>query len=240
MDAISISPYCVKMSQDLLYAVKTGRNTQLYLQQLEAVDIDILRQELADDTHKKAFWINLYNAFVKIALSQNSAQYQNRHRFFQQRFIAIGPHRISIDLIEHGILRRSQLKWGLGYLTNPFATSLEKQLWVAILDYRIHFALNCGAQSCPPIAFYTPERIDAQLDMATANYLQQEVEYVPDQNKWLLPAILSWFRGDFGGKKGIRQLLQQYHFTPPAAQIRPRITFKKYDWSLQLPSFANG
>lgn len=240
MDAISLSPSCITLSQDLLYAVKLGSSIQPYLQQLETVDIDALRQELADDAHKKAFWINLYNAFVQIALSQNPAQYQNRSRFFQQRFITIGRHRISLDLIEHGILRRSQLKWGLGYLTNPLPTRLEKQLRVAILDYRIHFALNCGAKSCPPIAFYTPEKIDAQLDMATASYLQQEVAYMPGQNKWLLPAILSWFRGDFGGKKGIRQLLQQYHVTPPAAESRPKISFKKYDWSLQLPSFTKG
>jgi Protein of unknown function, DUF547 len=240
MDAISLSPSYIKLSQELLYAVKTGSSTQPYLQQLKAVNMDTLQQELADDTHKKAFWINLYNALVQVALSQNPAQYQNRSRFFQQPFIAIGPHRISLDLIEHGILRRSQLKWGLGYLTNPFATSLEKKLRVATLNYRIHFALNCGAQSCPPIAFYTPEKIDVQLDMATANYLQQELVYVADHNKWLLPAILSWFRGDFGGRKGIRQLLQQYHFTPPTGQIWPKIAFKKYDWSLRLSSFTSG
>lgn len=239
MDAIPPTSY-IKLSQDFLYAVKTGSSTHLYLQQLKTVHMDALHRELATDNHKKAFWINLYNAFVQVALSQNPAHYQNRSHFFRQPFITIGQHRISLDLIEHGILRRSQLKWGLGYLTNPFAGHLEKKLRVAVLDCRIHFALNCGAQSCPAIAFYTPEKIDAQLDMATTNHLQQEALYEASQNKWLLPAILSWFRGDFGGKSGIRQLLQRYHTTHSTAKKQPKIVFKKYDWSLRLRSFASG
>ncbi len=32
------------------------------------------------------------------------------------------------------------------------------------MDKRIHFALVCGAKSCPPIRVYTPEELDEGLD----------------------------------------------------------------------------
>ena len=54
----------------------------------------------------------------------------------------------SLDDIEHGILRRNarnHIEVGDSKLTHM----------VDKVDYRIHFALNCGAQSCPAIAFYT-------------------------------------------------------------------------------------
>ncbi|MFW1581992.1 DUF547 domain-containing protein, partial [Vibrio parahaemolyticus] len=65
-------------------------------------------------------------------------------------------------------------------------------------------ALNCGAKSCPPIAFYDDAKLDAQLDIATKAYLIGSVTYDSNANKVYVPALLSWFRGDFGGKKGER------------------------------------
>merc|ERR1719184_519606 len=53
------------------------------------------------------------------------------------------------------------------------------------LDPRLHFALNCGARSCPPIRIYTEERINSQLEMATESFLSQEVNVVAKEaNKW--------------------------------------------------------
>lgn len=69
------------------------------------------------------------------------------------------------------------------------------------MDYRTHFALNCGAKSCPPIAFYKPEELNEQLDMAMKVYLQNETTYNQAKNIVELPAIMGWFRRDFGGKK---------------------------------------
>jgi len=34
------------------------------------------------------------------------------------------------------------------------------------LDPRIHFALVCGAKSCPPIRVYTPASLEAGLEAA--------------------------------------------------------------------------
>jgi hypothetical protein len=34
------------------------------------------------------------------------------------------------------------------------------------MDPRIHFALVCGARSCPPIKLYTPENLEEGLTAA--------------------------------------------------------------------------
>ena len=39
------------------------------------------------------------------------------------------------------------------------------------LDPRIHFGLNCGAKSCPPIRVYSPTNLDSQLNRAAASFL---------------------------------------------------------------------
>ncbi|MFZ8458418.1 DUF547 domain-containing protein, partial [Staphylococcus aureus] len=89
----------------------------------------------------------------------------------------------SYDDIEHGILRKSSIKWSLGYAKKWFPSTKEKLLRVNKVDYRIHFALNCGAKSCPPIAFYDDAKLDAQLDIATKAYLIGSVTYDSNANK---------------------------------------------------------
>jgi len=97
------------------------------------------------------------------------------------------------------------------------------------LDARIHFALNCGAESCPPIAFYEVENIDAQLELATTGFLQGSTKYDLDNNEVTVSRILSWYRGDFGGKKGIVTWLQKYKVI--GDKVNPKVKFAPYNWS---------
>lgn len=70
------------------------------------------------------------------------------------------------------------------------------------LDYRIHFALNCGARSCPPIAYYTVDGLDKQLQQAMTGHLKSETDYDSSRNTAHVTAFMGWFRADFGGKRG--------------------------------------
>jgi hypothetical protein len=223
-------------AQQLLYAVRLGEFTDSLTAQLSKLPMSVLKQELSNDAARKAFWINLYNAYTQILLRNNPDAYKNRSAFFSVRKIRAAGHWFSLDEIEHGILRRSQLKWGLGYIRNPLASKLEKELRVDTPDYRIHFALNCGAASCPPISYYKPESIDQQLDLATRVYLQSETSIDSVAGKIYVPKILSWFRGDFGGKRGIKELLRQLSLIPAHQTFALR--FKPYDWTLALRRFA--
>ena len=225
----------VQLSQDFLYAAKTGDPVSSFEERLKKLDFVALQQTLKTENEKKAFWINLYNAYSNSILKKNPEKYTNRNKFFKAKQIEVAGKMLSLDEIEHDFLRRTKIKWSLGYLNKLFPSKTAKALRVNEVDYRIHFALNCGAKSCPPIAFYNPEKLDQQLDLATKAYLGSEAAYNPKKNVIYLPAIMSWFRADFGGKKGMRRILKQHGIIP--ADADPKIKFKKYDWSLELNNY---
>lgn len=217
----------IETSQQLLLQAKTHEPTDSFVEVMKNIHRKSLLQQLNNDNDKKAFWINLYNAYTQIILLKNPAKYKNRSSFFGDRQINIAGRQLSLDDIEHGILRHSKIKWSLGHLNKWFPSAFEKEQRVDTLDYRIHFALNCGAKSCPPIAFYKPEQLDKQLDLATKAYLQGEAEYNEAENTVALPAIMGWFRGDFGRKKKMVELLHHLQIVPEAKN--PSIKFKKYN-----------
>jgi hypothetical protein len=225
----------VQLSQDFMYASKTGEETAGLITQLQQISMNDLQSTIKTDEEKKAFWINLYNAYTQAALKNNPEQYKDRGKFFGSKKIEIAGEKFSLDDIEHDILRRSKIKWGLGHLNKFFPGKTEKALRVDKLDYRLHFALNCGAKSCPPIAFYKPENINQQLDVATKAYLRGEAEYDEATNTVKLPTLMSWFRRDFGGKRKVIALLQQLSIIP--ADKKPKIKFKEYDWTLYLQNY---
>jgi len=225
----------VKLSQDFMYAAKTNEATADYINRLKELKYEALLTGLKNDDDKKAFWINLYNAYTNASLHKDPEQYKSRNSFFKKKNIVVAGKTFSLDKIEHGLLRKSSIKWSLGYLSKLFPGKLEKDLRVDKLDNRIHFALNCGAKSCPPIAFYSAEKINEQLDIAAAAYLNAEVEYNAETNILKLPAILSWFRRDFGGKKKMIDLLKGKQIL--RADVNPIFKFKKYDWTLYLDNY---
>lgn len=227
----------LKLSEDFIYAAKTNQPLSQLQKRLNDLSFDSLLIALNTDQKKTAFWINLYNGFTQVLLRNNPDLYKDRRKFFSAKLINVAGRNFSLDKIEHGILRHSKIKWSLGYVNKLFVGKDERWLRVNNRDARIHFALNCGAKSCPPIAFYTADRLDQQLTAATKSYLSTEAEYDSVTNTVHLPAIMGWFRGDFGGKKGMRKLLEQHEIIPKASS--PRIRFRKYNWELFLNNFKN-
>ena len=68
------------------------------------------------------------------------------------------------------------------------------------LDPRIHFALVCGARSCPPIGFYEAEQIDFQLQLAAESFINSsQVKILPQEGTVLISKIFKWYKSDFGG-----------------------------------------
>ena len=193
--------------------------------QLAALPEGTLRQGLADDVARKAFWLDIYNAEVVRAGIVDLKDRLTRFRHFRRASVAIAGRRLSLDAIENGILRRSQSRLGLGYLPNPVPGSFERAHRVDRVDPRIHFALNCGATSCPPIAAYDPARLDEQLELATKSYLSTEVEVEDDVVR--VPAVLLWYIGDFGGPAGVRRLLRHVGLDETGRRLR----FRAWDWT---------
>ncbi len=227
----------ITISQKLLLSVKTNQPSDSLVQYLATIREDVLINELNNDINKKTFWINIYNAYTQILLNNNQAVYKKRNAFFGKKQINIAGRSLSLDNIEHGILRRSKNKWSLGYFNSLFIGKFEKQHRVDSVDYQIHFALNCGAKSCPPIAFYTIENLDQQLNTATKVYLQGETIWNDSTKSIYLPKMMSWFRADFGGEKGMKELIKQYALAPTIEKIK--IRYKSYDWTLFLAQYQN-
>lgn len=235
MEKVNLS-VSVKLSQDLLWDVKLEKNTKSLQNQLKDLPKSTLAADLSSQEEAMAFWLNVYNAFIQIALQTKAEQYANKSKFFTSRWIPIAGQHLSFDDIEHGILRRSQFKYGFGYVPKPWLGAFEKKFRLTRKDPRIHFALNCGAKSCPPIRFYSPPEIDSQLNQATQNYLEQECRYDALENKLYLSRLFLWFRGDFGSRKSLRQFLQKYGAMPPG--VKPKIKYLDYDWELFLGNYS--
>jgi thiol-disulfide isomerase/thioredoxin len=225
----------IKLSQDFMYAAKLNEDVTAFIDQLKNLSFDELKKNISNDEEKKSFWINLYNGYVNSSLHKNPDLYKDRGDFFSAKNIIVAGKTFSLDVIEHGILRRSKIKWSLGYFNKLFPNKTERALRVRHLDKRIHFALNCGAKSCPPIAFYNAENINQQLELATKAYLTGEATYNATENKLYLPAIMGWFRRDFGGKKKMLRLVKSLNIVPEKAN--PPIAFKPYDWTLYLENY---
>jgi hypothetical protein len=181
---------------------------------------------------RTAFWLNVYNGAVRARLLADPSRYRRRWWFFASTAVVVAGRRLSPNAIEHGILRRSAFLAGLGYLRNPLPGRFERLLRVEQPDPRIHFALNCGARSCPPLAAWDPATLDADLERATAAYVRSESARSPDGREVRVPRLLHWYRGDFGGRAGILALLRRHGVIGP--DEAPRLRFADYDWTLDL------
>ncbi len=221
-----------KIAADFLLALKMGQSADDHLMQLSALPSHLLLDALRSDQEKKAFWINCYNAFF---LYLRRGQNKEKPAIFREKLCQIAGQEFSLDEIEHGILRRYRAKLALGYFPNLFAPKLIRQLAVNKIDARIHFALNCGAVSCPPIAFYTVEKMDQQLDWASESFLESETDVLPTKKEIHFSRLGYWYMGDFGGRKGIRKMVQQYL---KVATDGYRVVFKDYNWDEDLNNFA--
>jgi hypothetical protein len=191
-----------------------------------------------------AFWVNLYNTLVIHAVIEYGIEssiakggYHQLIRFFRRAAYSVGGFRFSPEDIEHGILRANQ---GNPFQFSPQYTSDDPRQAFVIspIDPCIHFALNCASRSCPPVGVYVSENLDVQLSLAASNFIQNEVEIKED--KLLLSQIFNWYKGDFGGKQGLVDIL--IHYLPENDRSsmlweigkKTAFDFSPYDWLLNI------
>jgi GH15 family glucan-1,4-alpha-glucosidase len=163
--------------------------------QLNSFDLSILKT----DDQKKAFWINIYNILIIHGVIEleikNSVQ--EVFKFFRRISYNIGGYNFTPDDIEHGILRKN-VSHPLLKLRQFNWLDKRRKFVIKKLDPRVHCALVCASSSCPPIEFYSPEKIDPQLDVAVQSFLNRRGAILDKKNNLLhLSQIFLWFRGDF-------------------------------------------
>jgi hypothetical protein len=188
-----------------------------------------------------AFWINIYNTAVihgviELGLERSVKEYPG---FFDRITYEIGGFRFSLNEMEHGLLRANRRH---PYrLLKPFrGRDPRLELAVTPMDPRIHFALVCGARSCPPIGFYEAAEIDSQLELAAMSFVNSpQVKILPEEKIVFISMIFKWYKLDFGGSdKALLDTLLNYmdegkhkaFLKESRNQIR--IRYQPYDWNL--------
>lgn len=220
----------------LLERVRREQPAESHLRAIANLDERELDGLRTDRRTALAFWLNVYNAAAQLLLDRRPGSFDSRLRFFRTTAITVAGVDLSLDDVEHGIMRDNRSKYGLGYLPRLARTGFGSEYRLDA-DPRIHFALNCGAASCPAILSYDPETVDRTLDEATVSYLDQTVTYDADRNRVRLPRVCLWFVGDFGGLSGLRAFLCEHGQIPSGSN--PSLRFEGYDWTKAPRQFAD-
>lgn len=225
--------------EKLFTAVKNGDMdaAEKVVNRLAGIPEDELKDDLNTENKAKAFWINSYNAYVQYLLTANPGLFDDRNSFFQNELITLAGMRLSLDDIEHGIIRRSKNKHSMGYIGKISVSEFEEKFRLEKVDYRIHFALNCGAKSCPPLALYKAGKLDDQLNKSTSLYLKNVARYDAPENEVFAPALCSWFKADFGGEPGVVKMMKDFDIVPKDKD--PDVEYLVYDWTLFLSNYTD-
>ncbi|XP_078264722.1 uncharacterized protein LOC144598454 [Rhinoraja longicauda] len=205
---------------------------------LQHVDICSLNRN-----ERLAFFINVYNTLVihgniKKGPPKNAWQ---RYRFFTSISYEIGGSIFSLNDIQNGVLRGNRKS--PPQIMKPFAND-DPRLKISLDDVEplIHFALNFGSVSSPPIKAYSAEDIDKQLKISARDFLDSADGCQVDGAKKEvgLSIIFKRYKIDFGGtdekvlkwvldhlpestkKKALAELLDQG---------KVRIVYLPFDWS---------
>jgi hypothetical protein len=194
--------------------------------------------DLADRQVGLAFWINVYNALVfhaVVALDIRRTVWELRG-FYRRVCYRVGGFVLSADDIEHGILRGNAPH---GWLRRRRFGAGDPRLALAVhpVDPRIHFAITCGARSCPPVGAYRAAQLDQQLDLAARSFVNEEVQ-VDGRGRVSCSRILQWYARDFEAAGGLGAFLARHLEPGPVREAvggrtRPCDVYRRYDWALQ-------
>ena len=204
--------------------------------QQDKASLDRLRQQMAtvdaaalSRPEQLAYWINLYNVSVVGVVVDNypvesirdiSTDLLARLNVFKKPYVQVRGGTISLDDVENQKIREG------------------------FKDPRIHFAINCAAESCPPIRPepFTGARVSQQLDDQARKFLNgpHGVRLEQDGDELILHVtkILDWFKDDFEGwGGGTIPFLRKYLTADKvkridAAKGKVDLEFDEYSWKL--------
>jgi Protein of unknown function, DUF547 len=188
-----------------------------YITRLSAVPVAKL-----DRAEQFAFWANLYNAkTIDIVLDHYPVASIKAIKLgglfssgpWGKPVVAIGGQDLSLDNIEHDILR------------------------AYFKDARVHYAVNCASIGCPNLGreALTGAKLDSQLDLAARAYVNGPRGVRIAVGRLTVSKIYSWFQQDFGSSDaGVLAHLRGYAEGPTAEVLGAAdgIAAYEYDWRL--------
>ena len=236
-EKLAVTPYLM-VAANMLERATNHEDISKHIEILKSLDPLKLEHTLNTDEFRRCFWINVYNAFEQSFLLKDSILYtKDRVEFLQQKKIVVAGDTFSLNDIKHGVLRRGATIWVNGKKRITHNDVFIKKFMVQDIDYRIHFALNDGSASAPPICVYLPSTTDEQLNKVTKFYLQKECLLKTEDNKpvIMVPAMMNWYSDDFGSKEDKKEILRKYSIIEKDSQ--PRLDYKNYNWNLKLNNY---
>ncbi len=157
---------------------------------------------------KLAYWINVYNAFtIKLILDNypvKSITNIANGKPWDNKWIKLNGNTYSLNQIENEIIRPQ--------FNEP----------------RIHFAVNCAANSCPKIGnfAYEANTLNRLLEKQTKRFINgKENTITPSEIK--VSKIFEWYSKDFGD---LISFLNKYSNTSISKDAS--VSFAEYDWAL--------
>ncbi len=223
MDATDISTKIIQNSTDFLIKALKDNAIENEIQFFKDIEPENLTELM--ELEKKVFWLNVYNGFVQLELAgMNSPKIDKR--IFSNKKIVIANEVLSLDDIEHGILRGNFWKYGLGFIPGAYLSKRTKNWKSKRLEPRIHFQLNCGAASCPIVRVLTLDNIETELEIGESEYILNESKLDHEKCKIELSGLFLFYLNDFGGMAGIRRLLKKYFSNDDY-----KIKFSSFDWT---------
>jgi hypothetical protein len=97
---------------------------------------------------------------------------------------------------------------------------------------RIHMALNCASQSCPPLLSepFSAGKLEGQLEKLAGGFVNSDrgVRLSADGKTAELSQIFEWYKDDFKG--GVVEFINKRRSKPLPPDVK--ISYRKYDWSL--------
>lgn len=156
-----------------------------------------------------SYWINTYNAFTLKLVADHYpvSSIRDIRDPWKKEFIPFRGRRISLDHIEHEILRKME-------------------------EPRIHFAINCASISCPVLAgeAYKPGKLEEQLQNAAERFINDRERNRIAESELGLSKIFKWFRKDFTATGSLKEFIASY--TPGTITPEAKVIFLDYNWDL--------
>jgi hypothetical protein len=167
-----------------------------------------------------AYWINAYNAYtIRLILDhypvQSIKDIGSKIKIpfvttpWAAKFFSIGGEKMSLDNIEHGILRKK------------------------FDDPRIHFTLVCASISCPKLRneAYTAAQLEKQLDDQGRDFLNNPAKNKISRSEAQLSKYFDWYKGDWE-KNGQSVVKWVNRYSTTKIDASTKISYLEYNWNL--------
>ncbi|WP_062268382.1 DUF547 domain-containing protein [Endozoicomonas arenosclerae] len=192
---------------------------------------------LTADQDRLAFWLNVYNLLLlhSVCFAGVSGSLKEVKGFYQDHTYNIGGHILSLDDIEHGIMRKNARQ--PNSISRTFKRNdSRRSLVLSQLDPRLHMGLYSACFSSPALRAFAPDSVESSLASATRDFLEREVTLSDDGRLLNLPPLFKWYQADFDDQGVIRFLASWHPDRGLVQKLLQNTSVKKsyspYDWQL--------